>query len=106
MQSLGRITDYQHLEDKYYWLNHRKYSNAILNFYIHSYRKEMQSLFFSAALNKFETRTLKCGASLVPIMFLHIQSCHLFYFAIDVPTVTLKKKHNTLLPYQSPESNP
>lgn len=37
------------------------------------------------------------GTSLVPIVFLHIESYHLFYFAMDIPTVTLKKEHNTLL---------
>lgn len=37
---------------------------------------------------------LKCGTSLVPIKFLHIQSFQLFYFAIDVPTGTLKKGPN------------
>lgn len=109
MQILERITGYQHLEDKYYLLAKSQeifqYHTEPLHTFVQK-RNTVHFIFFFTALNNFKTRTLKCGTSLVPIMFLRIQSCHLFYFAVDVPTVTLKKKNNTLLLYQSPKGNP
>lgn len=90
------VKSYQPLQDKHYLvLNHRKYSKAIpvylVYLYIHIQKK--YSLFL-AVLNKFGTRTLKHGTSLVPILLLHVQSRQLFYFAADILIVTFKKGPN------------